>query len=56
MVVAEEVQQAVDQEVRRVVGEAEAEAMEALETNVLASMGVPNPYSREERPSGASPG
>lgn len=28
----------------------EAEAMEALETNVLASMGVPNPYSREERP------
>jgi len=36
--------------------DAEAEAMEALETNVLASMGVPNPYSREERPSGASPG
>ena len=36
--------------------EAEAEAMEALETKVLASMGVPNPYSREERPSGASPG
>ena len=28
----------------------EAEAMEALETNVLATMGVPNPYSREERP------
>ncbi|MFT3972893.1 MAG: rRNA maturation RNase YbeY [Amaricoccus sp.] len=36
--------------------DAEAEAMEAIETNVLASMGVPNPYSREERPSGASPG
>jgi len=36
--------------------DAEAEAMEALETNVLASMGVPNPYSREERPSDASPG
>lgn len=30
--------------------DAEAEAMEMLETNVLASMGVPNPYSREERP------
>lgn len=30
--------------------DAEAEEMEALETNVLASMGVPNPYSREERP------
>lgn len=30
--------------------DAEAEAMESLETNVLASMGVPNPYSREERP------
>lgn len=38
------------------VDDAEAEAMEALETKVLASMGVPNPYSREERPSGASPG
>jgi probable rRNA maturation factor len=36
--------------------EAEAEAMEALETKVLASMGVANPYSREERPSGAAPG
>jgi probable rRNA maturation factor len=36
--------------------DAEAEAMEALETIVLASMGVPNPYSREERPSGASSG
>lgn len=38
------------------VDDAEAEIMETLETNVLASMGVPNPYSREERPSGASPG
>lgn len=36
--------------------DAEADAMEALETIVLASMGVANPYSREERPSGASPG
>ena len=37
-------------------GDAEAEAMEALETNVLASMGVANPYSCEERPSGAALG
>jgi probable rRNA maturation factor len=36
--------------------EAEAEAMEALETKVLASMGIANPYSREERPSGVAPG
>jgi probable rRNA maturation factor len=36
--------------------DAEAEAMEALETKVLASMGIANPYSREERPSGAAPG
>ena len=36
--------------------DAEAEAMEALETKVLASMGIGNPYSRQERPSGAAPG
>jgi probable rRNA maturation factor len=34
----------------------EAEAMEALETKVLASMGIENPYSRQERPSGAACG
>ncbi len=32
------------------VDDAEAEAMEAIETNVLASMGVANPYLHEERP------
>lgn len=36
--------------------DAEADAMETLETIVLASMGVPNPYLPQERPSGASPG
>ena len=36
--------------------DAAAEAMEALETKVLASMGIGNPYSRQERPSGAAPG
>ena len=36
--------------------DAEAEAMEAIETKVLASMGIANPYSRQERPSGAAPG
>ena len=36
--------------------DAEAEAMEALETNVLASMGIANPYSSEGRPSGAASG
>jgi probable rRNA maturation factor len=34
----------------------QAEAMEALETKVLASMGVANPYSVQERPSGADSG
>jgi probable rRNA maturation factor len=37
-------------------GDAEAEAMEAIETKVLASMGIANPYSRQERPSGVAPG
>lgn len=36
--------------------DAEAEAMEAVETNVLASMGIANPYSQEVRPSGAASG
>ena len=36
--------------------DAAAEAMEAIETNVLASMGIPNPYSQKERPSGAASG
>jgi hypothetical protein len=30
--------------------------MEAIETKVLATMGIANPYSREERPSGATSG
>lgn len=34
----------------------EAEAMEAIETKALASMGIADPYSREERPSGAASG
>ena len=34
----------------------QAEAMEALETKVLASMGVAKPYSVQERPSGADSG
>jgi probable rRNA maturation factor len=34
----------------------EAEAMEALEAKVLATMGVANPYSGEGRPSGAASG
>ena len=33
-----------------------AEAMEAIETKVLATMGIANPYSHEERPSGATSG
>ena len=32
--------------------EDEADAMEAFETKILASRGVPNPYSPQERPSG----
>ena len=36
--------------------DAEAEAMEAIETKALASMGLADPYSREERPSGAASG
>ena len=36
--------------------DAEAEAMEAIETKALASMGIADPYSREERPSGAASG
>lgn len=36
--------------------EAEAEAMEAFETKILARLGVADPYSREERPSGAKLG
>ncbi len=32
---------------------AEAEAMEALETKILARLGVANPYGLQERPSGA---
>jgi probable rRNA maturation factor len=36
--------------------DAEAEAMEEIETKVLASMGIANPYSGEERPSGAASG
>lgn len=34
----------------------EAETMEAIETKALASMGIADPYSREERPSGATSG
>jgi probable rRNA maturation factor len=34
--------------------DAEAAAMQALETNVLASLGIANPYSQEGRPSGAA--
>jgi len=30
--------------------------MEAVETKALASMGIADPYSREERPSGAASG
>ena len=33
-----------------------AEAMEAIETKVLATMGIASPYSPEERPSGATSG
>lgn len=33
--------------------EDEADAMEAFETKILATLGVPNPYSPQERPSGA---
>ncbi len=36
--------------------DAEAVTMEEIETNVLASMGIANPYSPEERPSGAASG
>lgn len=35
---------------------AEGDAMEAVETKALASMGIADPYSREERPSGAASG
>jgi probable rRNA maturation factor len=36
--------------------DAEAEAMEAMETKALASLGIADPYSGEERPSGAASG
>lgn len=36
--------------------DAEADAMEAIESKALASMGIADPYSREERPSGAASG
>lgn len=34
----------------------EAETMEAIESKALATMGIADPYSREERPSGAASG
>jgi len=36
--------------------DAEAETMEAIESKALASMGLADPYSPEERPSGAASG
>ena len=38
------------------VEDAAADAMETIETNVLASLGVANPYSTEERPFGVKSG